>query len=251
MQEGQISLQKHHFMKDILFKFLSSFLCLVTLVGCSQKNDKLKIATAANMQFAMKELIDAFEKEKGIEADMILSSSGKLTAQIEAGAPFDLFFSADTKYPKQLAAKGLSSDPQVYAYGQLVSWFKKDEYQFELYAMANPRTAPYGRATEEYLRKIEKELPDVVYGESISQVNQFLLSGTVDAGFTSLSSVMSNKFSAEGKWILLPDSLYSPIAQAYVILDDSDRKNEAAAFIDFLASGSAKGILETYGYKLN
>lgn len=238
-------------MKGTFFKLLSCFLSLFLIIGCGKTNDNLKIATAANMQFAMEELIDAFEAETQIDAEMILSSSGKLTAQIQAGAPFDLFFSADTKYPEQLAAKGLSNEPEVYANGQLVAWFKKDEYKFELYAMANPRTAPYGKATEEYLSNTEKELPDVVYGESISQVNQFLLSGTVDAGFTSLSSVMSEKFSEEGNWELIPDSLHSPIAQAYVLLDGSDRKEEAKAFIDFLASERAKGILVAYGYKVN
>ncbi len=206
------------------------------------------MATAANMQFAMKELIAAFEEEKGIKADMILSSSGKLTAQIEAGAPFDLFFSADTKYPEQLASKGLSDAPIVYAYGQLVFWEKEDSEE-QLYAMANPLTAPYGLAAEEYIKALEIYLPDVVYGESISQVNQFLLSGTVDGGYTSLSSVLSDRFTDDGKWTIVPDSLHSPISQAMVILKKSERAQQAQAFMDFVQSAQGQEILTSFGYK--
>ena len=218
--------------------------------GCDNQNDKLKIATAANMLFAMEELIDAFEKEKGIEADMILSSSGKLSSQIEAGAPFDLFFSADTKYPKQLESKGLCEKPIIYAYGQLVFW-EKENSDKKLYAMANPMTAPYGLAAEEYIKAKEIYLPHVIYGESISQVNQFLLSGTVDGGYTSLSSVLSDRFTDEGKWMIVPDSLYSPIAQSFAIIDASNKKSEAKAFLTYLTSEKAKVILEAYGYKVN
>lgn len=225
-------------------------LLVFTLFSCSSGTDTLKIATAANMQFAMEELIGAFEEETEFQAEMILSSSGKLTAQIEAGAPFDIFFSADEKYPKQLWDKGLTDEPSIYAYGRLVEW-KVERDQYQLYAMANPKTAPYGRATEEYLKNQKIQLPDVVYGESISQVNQFLLSGTVDAGFTSLSTVLSNKFHRAGSWQIIPDSLHSPIAQSYAIIKGSEKKDKATAFSSFLSSNNAKAILEAYGYHVN
>ena len=202
------------------------------------------------MQFAMEELIEAFENKSGIKAEMILSSSGKLTAQIQAGAPYDLFFSADSKYPEKLASSQLTNAPVVYAYGQLVEW-QKPQGKKELYAMANPKTAPYGKATEDYLEATGRALPDVVYGESISQVNQFLLSGTVDAGFTSYSSVKSKKFSSAGEWILIPDSLHQPIAQAYVVVSKSKKKSEAEAFAQFISSVEAKDILRAYGYRVN
>lgn len=206
------------------------------------------MATAANMQFAMKELIDAFEEEKGIKADMILSSSGKLTAQIEAGAPFDLFFSADTKYPEQLASKGLSDAPIVYAFGQLVEWQKRDS-EMNSFALANPKTAPYGKATIEYLKASQRELTNVVYGESISQVNQFLISGSVEAGFTSLSSMNSKKLASKGYWRIIPDSLHSPISQAVVILTKSERAQQAQDFMDFVQSAQGQEILARFGYK--
>ena len=250
------NINNYHFHKTHLNIYLSKMkrnlilYCFLILLGCSSGNDALKVATAANMQFAMEELINTFKADSGLEAEVILSSSGKLTAQIEAGAPFDLFFSADTKYPERIHAKGLSTEPQVYAYGQLVYWEKKNSQQ-QLYVIANPKTAPYGKATEEYLDAINTELPDVVYGESISQVNQFLLSGTVDAGFTSYSSVLSKKFVNEGDWKPIPDSLHSPIAQAYVQIKSSERKAATKAFIDFLATDKAKDILQAYGYQVN
>lgn len=237
-------------MKAKFLRLTLLFFLIVAATNCSRRTDSLKIATAANMQFAMEELVSAFEKEKGIPAEMILSSSGKLTAQIEAGAPFDLFFSADEKYPHRLADKCFGNYPKIYAYGRLVKWFKKDEYKFELYAMANPKTAPYGKATEEYLNTIQMNLSDVVYGESISQVNQFILSGTVDAGFTSLSSVMSNKFKNNGSWEVIADSLYSPIAQAYISLKSTKHQEWAKAFGQFIASETAKAILVKYGYRV-
>lgn len=248
MQVSQFSSFISHFMKRILFRLFSFILALSLILGCSNNNTKLKIATAANMQFAMEELIQSFEAEKGIEADMILSSSGKLTAQIQAGAPFDLFFSADTKFPEQLASRGLSESPEVYAYGQLVYWVKTGS-ENQLFAMANPKTAPYGKAAEEYLTAINRELPDVVFGESISQVNQFLLSGTVDAGYTSLSSVLSEKFKGEGDWTLVPDTLHSPIEQSMVILNDSEHRDDAIQFAEFIKSSKGKEILKRYGYK--
>jgi len=237
-------------MNKTFFRLLSFFILFIAILACDSKNSKLRIATAANMQFAMTELIKSFETETGIQAEMIMSSSGKLTAQIEAGAPFDLFFSADLKYPEELETRGLSNSPVVYAYGRLIKW-EKTGSEGQLYAIANPKTAPYGKATEAYLQAIGQALPDVVYGESVSQVNQFILSGTVDIGFTSLSSVMSDKFEGEGTWELIPDSLHYPIAQAYVTLNNSDLKDQAAAFIQFLGSDTAKGILEAYGYKVN
>lgn len=248
MQDSQFSSFINHFMKRILFRLFSFILALSLLLGCGNHNSKLKIATAANMQFAMEELIQAFEAEKGIEADMILSSSGKLTAQIEAGAPFDIFFSADTKYPERLVDLGLCGETEVYAYGQLVYW-EKEESENQLYAMANDRTAPYGKAAAEYIEALDIYLPDVVYGESISQVNQFLLSGTVAGGYTSLSSVLSEKFKYHGEWKLIPDSLHSPIEQSMVILNDSEHRDDAIQFTEFVKSQTGKEILQRYGYK--
>ena len=236
------------FMKPRFFKLFGLICSIIILSCCTQKTEPLRIATAANMQFAMKKLVEEFEELHQIETEIILSSSGKLTAQIEAGAPFDLFFSADTKYPERLASLGLCDNPIIYAYGQLAYW-ENTERANQVYAMANPKTAPYGQATQEYLSHLAGPRKEMVYGESISQVNQFLLSGAVDGGYTSLSSVLSNRLADEGKWVLIPDSLHSKIAQALVIVGSSKKTNDAQSFVDFVQSKRGQEILKQNGYK--
>lgn len=231
------------------------------LIGCqTQSSDRLNVATAANMQFAMKELTTAFARETGIECEAILGSSGKLTAQIKAGAPYHVFVSADMAYPQALTSQGFSSNsPQVYAYGKLVIWTQKN---FELnhlsglnpghVALANPQTAPYGRAAEEALKAMnlyEAWKDKLVFGESISQVNQFVSSGAADIGFTSKSVVLAPVLTNKGNWIEVDSSLYKPIEQGVVLLKSSpEKERQAREFLEFLFSPAAKEILDKFGY---
>jgi molybdate transport system substrate-binding protein len=221
------------------------------------------IATAANVQFAMAGLVKEFAAESGISCEIILGSSGKLTAQFMAGAPYDIFVSADMKYPEALHAAGRTTGkPEVYAYGLLVLWTLRediepamemlDDHRVRHVAIANPRTAPYGEAAREALvnyRLYEKITGKLVYGESIAQVNQFILSGTAEAGFTSKSVVLSEEMQNKGKWIEVDRELYSPIAQGAVIIrqDGKDPAN-AEAFYHFLYSEKAQEILRNSGY---
>ena len=243
-------------------------LILLALVVCACSNDQahtLTIAASANMQFAMVELEKAFELETGTDIEVILGSSGKLTAQIIAGAPYDLFLSADEKYPQRLFEEGLSTDSsQIYAYGKLVVWTSLDsalsnaqesDLRTMKMAIANPKTAPYGIAAEQYLKstgdwgKLSERL---VYGESVSQVNQFLTSGVVKVGFTSKSSMYSEAFRSktESSWTEIPTSMYKPIAQAMVILNTRPSlSNKAQAFYDFVLSDTGQEILKKYGYE--
>ncbi|UBM59802.1 molybdate ABC transporter substrate-binding protein [Marinilongibacter aquaticus] len=248
--------------KHFLFLFL-----WIILSHCQEsKTSVLRVATAANMQFAMDSLVQNFEQETGIQVETIIGSSGKLTAQIEEGAPFDIFISADMKYPETLYAHGKAVDkPKVYAKGQLVLWTavdklmpdleKLENVQIKHIALANPKTAPYGRAAEEVLRQLDKEnaLKDkFVYGESIAQTNQFILSKTAELGFTAKSVVFTPKVKNTGHWISISDSLYSPIEQGVVILKQANGQNEAAErFYTFLFSDTAKKILKSYGYSVN
>ncbi len=245
-----------------------SSLLLITLFlffGCGQQESepKLVIATAANMQFAMEDLVSAFTKETGIKCEIVISSSGKLTAQIQAGAPFDVFVSADLKYPESLHQAGLTSGPPaVYAHGQLVLWSTSNTGPPHLdqltdgavahIAMANPKTAPYGHAAAQVLAAnqltgpLEKKL---VYGESIAQTNQFIISGAAEVGFTALAVVQSPILKDSGHWTLIPPEQYHPIEQGVVVLQQDDAsKADAQAFADFLLSAQAKEILDTFGY---
>ena len=150
------------------FKNYTKIFLLIALffvASCSNKeSNSLKIATAANMQYAMKELTSSFHKQTGIKCDIIVSSSGKLTAQIKEGAPYDIFVSADMKFPNELYTTGFTfNKPKVYAFGKLILWTLDENLQPNLkllenstikhIAVANPKTAPYGAAAEELLKK--------------------------------------------------------------------------------------------------
>lgn len=240
---------------------LSVLLCLLSACGSAEgEKQKLLIATAANMQFAMNQMAQSFTEQTGIECEVILSSSGKLSAQIMAGAPYHIFVSADELYPNSLFEKGLAMEaPKVYAYGHLVLWSQregelKEWYTFtpERLAIANPETAPYGKAALEALSALsiyDQWQNQLVYGESIAQVNQFVNSGAVRFGLTAKSVVLAPKLKPKGQWAAIADSLYSPIAQAAVILkNDEARYDKARKFYDYLFSEPAKEILHKFGY---
>ena len=235
--------------------------CLATTLLHAQQ---VRIAVAANAQFVSQKLKEEFKKETGIDADLTVSSSGKLTAQIEQGAPFDVFLSADMKYPQELSDKGLTTDkPAVYAYGTLVMWSlqKRDlskglaailNPDISKIAVANPKLAPYGEATIAALTKqnlLEKAEPKIVYGESISQVNQYLLSGAADIAFTAKSVVLDTAMSGKGNWVEVSKLLYKPIEQGVVIIKGSANADTGKKFYSFLFTKKAKVIFTKYGYK--
>jgi len=227
----------------------------------------LTVAVAANVQYTFDDLQAAFRKETGHELKPVYSSSGKLTAQIMNGAPFDVFLSADMEYPEKLHQAGFAAAaPKVYALGTLVLWTMKDidlsNWQQVLaapgtgkIAVANPKTAPYGRETMKVLArfKLEEALKGrLVYGESISQTNQYIHSKAADAGFTAKSVVASPEMKGQGKWIDLPREAYEPIAQGMVVLKHGEQTNAQVAqqFLEFMRSTTARGILERNGYLL-
>lgn len=226
----------------------------------------ITVAAAANVQYAMSEIKTEFQKETGIEISVIIGSSGQLTAQIKEGAPFDIFISADMKYPNTLYKEGIAIDtPSVYAYGSLVIWTMNKNFKFDKrlkilldknikkIALANPKTAPYGVASVEALKKfgIYNEIKDkLVYGESISPTNQYIVSRAADAGFTAKSVVLSPQMKGKGFWIAIEKSAYKPIKQGCVILKYGYRKHRTASkkFYDFLFSKKGKKILSSFGY---
>jgi len=236
--------------------------CVVT--GCKPPGEPaLIIATSANMQFAMEALSSGFYEEYGIQPQIVCGSSGKLTAQIRAGAPFDIFISADMVYPLALYKDGLAeSEPLEYARGQLALWTLTEDSLVTLdnlcyagtqyIAIANPQTAPYGKAAIQILEnygiwdKVESKL---VYAESISQVSQFVLSGAADYGFIARSIVSSPEVAGKGCWISLDSTMYAPIRQGAVLLKKKDGKHpDSKLFMKFLFSDHAGAILKNYGY---
>jgi len=223
------------------------------------------VATAANVQFAMNALKDEFEKQTGIKVKPIISSSGKLTSQIMNGAPFDVFISADIEFPERLYKEGFAiTKPCIYAHGLIVLWTMKDidlskglnflkEKEILKIAIANPKTAPYGKETIKILKKtnvFKDTQKKLIYGESVSQVNNYVISNTADIGFTAKSVVLSPEMKNKGKWVEVDNKLYNPIPQGIVILKHGKENNYdfSKKFYDFILSDSAKNILEKYGY---
>ncbi len=247
--------------------------CFLLVSACGNAPEKggnrektppsLTIAVAANMQFAMEELIKAFSDKTGVRCETTISSSGKLTVQIKEGAPFDVFVSADMNYPEEIYNSGLAAaPPKVYAYGKLVLWSMKEGVNPSLdmlggnsvrhIALANPKLAPYGVAAVEALKnhqlweQVEKKL---VYGESIAQTNQFVLAGAAEVGFTAMSVVLSPQMKGKGQWIEINQEDYSPIAQGAVAIKRANAPSaDAQKFYDFLFSEEASAILKAFGY---
>ncbi|MEN3291747.1 MAG: molybdate transport system substrate-binding protein [Burkholderiales bacterium] len=229
--------------------------------------DTLTVAVAANVQYAFDDLQAAFSKETGHQIKPVYNSSGKFVAQIMNGAPFDVFLSADMEFPEKLYKEGFAAGaPKVYAYGALVLWTMKDldlkNWQRVLagaavgkIAVANPKTAPYGRETInalQYFKLHDTIKPKLVFGESIAQTNQYIHSRAADAGFTAKSVVVSPEMQGKGTWIELPKGSYQPIAQGALILKHGQqtKPEPAQQFYDFLYSAKARAIFERYGYLL-
>ena len=247
---------------------LSTLFILILLfsMGCEGADSKnITIACASNVQFAMEEICSEFEKEHGLSTSLIIASSGKLTAQILEGAPYDIFISADMKFPNEVYKQGFAlQKPQLYAYGQLAIVSTKPMIKADLHnlensqikhiAIANPKIAPYGIAAEQALRYYgyyEKLKDKLVFGESISQTNQFVSTGAAEIGFTSYSSVKAFKSKDISYFLAFEEGSYTAIEQGVVqIMQKKKDPTEAKMFYLFLFSEKAKEIFKNYGYKL-
>lgn len=227
----------------------------------------LTVAVAANVQYAFAEVAAAFEQETGHQIRPVYNSSGKLTAQVMHGAPFDVFLSADMEYPEKLHREGLTlGSPAVYAHGTLVLWtlnaFDLSEWrqlltskQVRSIAIANPKVAPYGREAVSALAHLGLKTvlrPKLIYGESVSQVNQYTHSRAADLGITAKAVVMAPEMRDQGRWVDLPPESYRPIAQGVVVLKSGAKTPSEAAISlrDFTLSPRARAIFSRYGYQL-
>ncbi|PHQ65830.1 MAG: molybdate ABC transporter substrate-binding protein [Sulfurimonas sp.] len=225
----------------------------------------ISIAVAANVSYAIDDLKKEFKKtHPNTKVRVILGSSGKLTAQIKHGAPYDLFMSANMKHPKALYREKIAlTEPVVYALGSLALLSNKNrDFSNGIYllqskkiykiAIANPKTAPYGIAAMEALTnaKIKKSLRSkFVYGESISQTVSYAVTAA-DIGIIAKSSLYSKNMSRYKKninWVAIDAKLYTPIKQGIVMLKED---KEVKAFYDFILSADAKKIFKEYGYLL-
>jgi molybdate transport system substrate-binding protein len=227
---------------------------------------ELKVAAAADLTFAFKDVGARFEKQTGTEIKLTYGSSGNFFQQIQNGAPFDLFFSADVNYPKKLEAAGLIEPGTIYEYasGKLVIWAPNSsrldlsrglatllDPGIRKIAIANPEHAPYGAAAVAAMRheNIYDKLKDkLVLGENISQTAQFVQSGNADVGIIALSLALAPAMKNAGRYVEVLAADYPPIIQAAVILKSSQNKELARQFLKFLREPETLALMRQYGF---
>lgn len=224
---------------------------------------QLLVATAANFADTLRALAAMYQQQGGMSVRLSVGSSGKLFAQIHHGAPYDLFFSADLIRPQKLYQAGLASRPQPYALGELVLWQPQGplpprqrllKQQFRYLSIANPHTAPYGRAARQVLVQL-KLWPTVrtrvVRGENVGQAFNYVRSGAAQLGFVARAQVVRmNQDDDAHRW-LVPQSLYDPVIQAAVVIRRSRQQAAAQDFLAFvLHDPAARRLIQQHGYRL-
>lgn len=247
-------------------RFLLPLLGLVVLAQVHAQTT-LRVAAAADLEPVLPPILAEFEQATGIHADATYKASAMLTAQIENGAPFDLFLSADLSYPKRLIDAGLadapnSSTPITYAKGTLVLWTRNDSHlpppsldllrnpALQRLAIADPTRAPYGRAAVAALTSLhlyDALRPKLVTAENIAQTAQFVDSGNADAGLISLTSALTPKLSSSGRYFVIPRDLYPPIEQGVVIVRKSTQRAAAQRLLNYLLSAPVQAQLAKSG----
>jgi molybdate transport system substrate-binding protein len=249
---------------------LASLLLLAWAAVAAPAQDRhLDVAAAADLKFAMDDLVGAFGKaHPGITVSVSYGSSGNFLSQIQNGAPFDLFFSADIEYPRRLAEAGLAPKGSefLYAVGRLVVWAPtSSRIQIERgvealaapevrrIAIANPTHAPYGRAAEAALRKLgvyDAVKDRLVFGENVAQAAQFVQSGAADAGIIALSLALAPALAAEGRYFEVPLDAYPRMDQGGIVLNRASDPEAARMFRDFVLGAEGRATLKRQGFFL-
>ena len=250
---------------------LSMVLACGVLLAClapSVSAEEVTIAAASDLSFAFKEIVAEFEKTTGIHVKMTLGSSGNFYAQIQNGAPFDLYFSADIGYPKKLEEAGLTVPGSLYPYavGRIVLWTGNGSHldlskgleslrepKIKKIAIANPKHAPYGRAAVaamDYFNVYDQVKDRLILGENISQAAQFIESGACDAGIIALSLALAPAMKAAGQYWEIPATAHLPLEQGAVILKQSKNPEAAKQFLEFMKGPQGQEIMKRYGFTL-
>jgi molybdate transport system substrate-binding protein len=218
----------------------------------------------------MDELIASWTSAKiGVVVEPTYGSSGNFLAQIKEGAPFDVFFSADAEYPRELEKAGLapSGSTQLYGIGQIVVWARSDsaldvesrglealtDPSVKTVAIANPEHAPYGRAAVAAMKTAgvyDIVQPKLVLGENVSQAAQFVESGNADVGVFALSLAVAPALKVKGRYVVVPIESYPRLEQGAVILDAALDPSAARAFVDFVLGPDGRAVLDRYGFLL-
>ena len=244
-------------------KWLFSFWCLLAAIPLHAED--ITVAAASDLNFAIKEVIQQFERESGHKVRLSLGSSGNFSAQIMNGAPFHVFLSADANYPKQLekAGRALPGTTFIYGVGGIALWVPKNskinveklgmnallDSSIRKIAIANSEHAPYGRAAVAAMQKAnvyDLVKNKLVLGENISQASQFVQSGAADIGIIAMSIAMSEPMQRTGVYWQIPRESYPPLEQGAVLLKRGGPG--AKAFHEWLKGTAARKIFEKYGF---
>lgn len=247
------------------------FIAFVILLSCplnALAAEEITVAAASDLNFAFKELVGEYEKTTGNHVKLSLGSSGNFYSQIQNGAPFDLYFSADIGYPKKLEEAGLTVPGSLYRYavGRIVLWTSHEsrrdvskglealrDQSIKKIAIANPKHAPYGRAAVAAMEhfKIYDQVKDrLVLGENISQAAQFIESGACEIGIVALSLALAPAMHAKGTYWEIPAEAHPPLEQGAVILKTSKQQDAARRFLEFMQSAKGQEIMTRYGFTI-
>jgi molybdate transport system substrate-binding protein len=237
--------------------------------GAPTAGREVTVAAAADLNSALTEIAASFKKQTGVTVKLSFGSSGALAQQIQNGAPFDLFFSADMDYPRQLADAGQAEASSLYRYavGGLALWVPANspldvehkgmnvlsDPAIKKIAIANPQHAPYGRAAVAAMKHVQlyDQVSDrLVMGENISQAAQFVESGNAQVGFVALAHVTSPAMRGNGRYWQIPAEAYPPLDQGLVIISRSRRKKLAAAFVEYIKTPESAKVFSRYGFTL-
>jgi molybdate transport system substrate-binding protein len=256
-------------MRVIFAVFIGAVLSVAWIQPSVAFGDELTIAAASDLNFAFKELVAEYEKKTGNHVKLSLGSSGNFFSQIQHGAPFDLYFSADIRYPQKLEQTGHAIQGSLYRYaiGRIVLWVAAKsplaveklgmetllDVSIRRIAIANPKHAPYGRAAVEAMKHFkvyDRVSGRLVLGENISQAAQFVESGASDIGIIALSLALAPPMKAAGKYWEIPVDAHPPLEQGAVILTSAKNQPAAKAFLDFLKGPEGQEIMRRYGFTL-
>jgi molybdate transport system substrate-binding protein len=235
------------------------------IISVSMSAQVIRVAAAANLKFVLEEIKAQYQKENPkSRVDIVFGASGGLVQQILNGANFDFFMAADKDFPVKLKEKGATLGAiKTYAYGKLVMWSSSVDVSkgaailtsgaVKKIAIANPKTAPYGERSVEFLQKkgLLNELKSkIVYADNISQAAQFAFSGNAEIGFTAMSLVLAPDMKDAGKYYEIPASEYTPIEQACVLIKKKQFNPSANKFMKYVLDPKLKSIWEKYGYTI-
>jgi molybdate transport system substrate-binding protein len=242
----------------------------VTTSQSQSANREINVAAAADLSAVLQEVATNYEKRTGVAVKLSFGASGALTQQIQNGAPFDVFFSADMDYPRQLITGGQADGATLYRYavGKLVLWVPKNspldvehrgmdvllDPSVKKISIANPQHAPYGRAAVAALKHYglyEKVTGQLVLGENISQAAQFVESGNAQVGFVALAHAIAPSMQGKGKYWMVPTEAYPPLDQGAVLISRSSHKQDAASFLEYIKTTEVSALLKRYGFSIS